>query len=243
MRSFDADRFDAAFNDVVTAIRWQEEALYYPRYRSRYELVLRRFATLAPDRPLDVLEVGGGQLALLAQVMWGDRATVADIDPSTFEQLRGRGVRTVRCDLANDTPPFAATFDAVFLSEVIEHLPIPGHVVLARLRAALRPRGLLVCTTPNLYRLRNIAYLVLGRPLFDHFDLPASGQFGHVLEYSAEHLAWQVERAGYRDYEVELCDFHHVPVERADRVLAWCGAPLHRIPRFRDALVVTAIAP
>ena len=243
MREFDRRGFALAYDRLVRSGTWQEEPEYYHRYRSRYERVLRRYAATAPDHPIDVLEVGGGQLALLAHHLWGDDATVVDVEPSAFARLSALGVTTVQCDLARDELPYLASFDAVFLCEVIEHLPIPGHVALARLRRTLRVDGVLVCTTPNLYRLRNIAHLVMGRPLFDHFDLPGTGTFGHVLEYSAEHLAWQFERAGYRDYDVELCDFPHWPVRLSDRTLAGCGALLHRIPRFRDSLVVIATAP
>ena len=88
---------------------------------------------------------------------------------------------------------------------------MPGHVALRRLRAILCPGGLLLCSTPNLYRLRNIVYLVRGRALFDRFDLPGVRGYGRVLEYSAEHLAWQFGRAGCVDYAVELRDFTHVP--------------------------------
>ena len=45
-----------------------------------------------------------------------------------------------------------------------------------------------------------------------------------MLEYSAEHLDWQFQRAGFVDYLVELHDFMHVPHERLDRVLAALGA-------------------
>ena len=83
----------------------------------------------------------------------------------------------------------------------------------------LRPRGLLLCSTPNLYRLRNVVYLLRGRPLFDHFDLPGERGYGHVLEYSAEHLAWQFQRAGFTDCAIELRTFTHTPNEVLDRVL------------------------
>ena len=59
-------------------------------------------------------------------------------------------------------------FDFVFFSEVIEHLPIPGYIVLGRLRKVLRPGGVIICTTPNLYRLKNVLYMALGLPIFDY---------------------------------------------------------------------------
>jgi hypothetical protein len=43
---------------------------YYSRYRSRYETLIKRFCSLAPAAPVDVLDIGGGQLALLCRQLW-----------------------------------------------------------------------------------------------------------------------------------------------------------------------------
>ena len=243
MREFDEDAFARAFTDLAVNIRWQEEPHYYPRYRTRYASILRRFAEKAPQRQLDVLDIGGGQFAFLVESMWKDRACVADVVDSSFAGLRARGIDSFLWNLALEDPPIERRFDAVFFSEVIEHLPVPGHIALRRLRTLLRSGGLLLCSTPNLYRLKNIVYLIRGRRLFDHFDLPELRGYGHVLEYSTEHLAYQLQRSGFVDYAVELHDFKHVPNERLDRVLAALGAPLTQIPRFRDNLLAVAVAP
>lgn len=243
MRAFGSEDFARAFDQVVLAGSWQEEPQYYPRYQTRYEAVLHRFAALTPDEPVDVLEVGGGQLAAMARHLWADRATVADITDACFPTLAEQGIETFRFNLAVDESGGDRKFDVILLSEVIEHLPVPGHVALRRLREMLRPGGHLICTTPNLYRLRNIVYLALGRPIFDHFDIPGDRGCGHVLEYSAEHLRWQIERAGFADIELELREFAHVPNRRTDRLLMRVGKPLLRVPRFRDNLLATAVAP
>jgi SAM-dependent methyltransferase len=243
VRAFSQELFNSAFAEMVSGMRWQEELHYYPRYRARYLAMLKEFARSAPDRPLDVLEVGGGQLAFLTTRIWGtDRACVADIEDSCFAGLREHGIGAFVWNLALADPPAGAAFDVIFFSEVIEHLPVPGHIPLSRLRSILRPGGLLLCSTPNLYRLRNIVYLMRGHQLFDHFDLPGERGYGHVLEYTAEHLSWQLRRAGFQDFSVELRDFAHVPNQPLDRVLAVLGSPLRRIPRHRDNLLAVARA-
>ena len=172
MRRFDEAAFERALTGLVTGNQWQEVPEYYRRYRARYAALLRRFAGAAPARRADVLDIGGGQLAFLAAAMWDDRGCVADIDDTGFAGLRARGIDTVEWNVAVDDPPFDRRFDAIFISEVIAHLPVPGHIVLRRLRTLLRSGGVLLCSTPNLYRLRNVVYLLSGRPLFDHFDVP-----------------------------------------------------------------------
>lgn len=243
MRAFPQELFDREFAGMVSGMQWQEESRYYPRYRARYLAMLRQFAVSAPDHGLDVLEIGGGQLAYLSVRLWArDRACVADIEDSCFAGLREHGIDAFEWNLALDDPPTDRRFDVIFFSEVIEHLPVPGHIPLARLRSLLRPGGLLLCSTPNLYRLRNIVYLLRGQQLFDHFDLPGERGYGHVLEYSAEHLAWQFQRAGFQDFSVKPCDFAHVPNQGLDRILAKLGTPLRRIPRHRDNLMAVAKA-
>jgi 2-polyprenyl-3-methyl-5-hydroxy-6-metoxy-1,4-benzoquinol methylase len=243
MRDFDEGAFGRAFAELVSAHRWQEEPEYYPRYATRYQAILSRFAERAPSRRLDVLDIGGGQFAFLAAALWTDRACVADVDDSGFAGLRALGVDTFQWNLALDDPPTDRRFDAIFFSEVLAHLPVPGHIALRRLRTLLRPGGLLLCSTPNLFRLRNIVYLLRGQQLFDHFDVPEVRSYGPVIDYSAEHLAWQLQRAGFVEYTVELRDFTHVPYERRDRVLYALGSPLRRISRYRDHLLAVATAP
>lgn len=104
-----------------------------------------------------MLDIGGGQLAYLAAALWGDNGCVADVQEGCFSELREAGIDAFRWNLAVEDPPTQHRFDAVFFSEVIEHLPVPGHIALRRLRMLLRPGGLLLCSTPNLYRLRKAA--------------------------------------------------------------------------------------
>lgn len=64
----------------------------------------------------------------------------------------------------------------------------------------------------------------------------------HVLEYSAEHLAWQFESVGFKNFNVRPCDFGHVPYRPSDRMFSVLSAPLRQIPRFRDNLLAIAWA-
>jgi SAM-dependent methyltransferase len=217
---------------------------FYRRYQSRYKECIRRFAALAPSHPVDVLDVGGGQLSLISAKLWDDRGAVADLPGAHMLYMAGHGLKTFHWNLCKSDAPFGAKFDFVFFSEVIEHLPVPGYVALERLRKVLRPGGVIICTTPNLYRLRNVVYMALGLPIFDYFRYPNDDTaLGHVLEYSRDHLDWQFKRVGFREYRVEYSQMHHSATNPFFRPLGWLGYPLHIIPRWRDNLVATAFAP
>lgn len=214
---------------------------FYRRYRSRYKECIKRFAALVPPQPIDVLDVGGGQLALMCAKLWNDRSVVADLPGPHLSYIAGHGVEAIHWNLCKSDPPFETKFDFVFFSEVIEHLPMPGHIVLERLRKILRPGGVIICTTPNLYRLRNLVYLALGRRIFDYFRYPDDEvALEHVLEYSRDHLDWQFKRAGFTQCHVEYSQMHHLPTNPFFRPIAILGYPLHLVPHWRDYLIAIA---
>jgi 2-polyprenyl-3-methyl-5-hydroxy-6-metoxy-1,4-benzoquinol methylase len=232
--------FESSYKELVVAGTFNEAEEYYPRYKSRYKDLLVRYAQLAPEDCQDVLDVGGGQFALLCHAIWGDRAFAADIGGKHLEYLNSQGITTKTWNLCSVDQPFEAHFDFIFFSEVIEHLPIPGHIVLERLRLALKQNGTIICSTPNLYRLRNIVYMFLGKQIFDYFRMPTDRGLGHVLEYSVDHLRWQLLTAGFRNPKIVFVQMHHLPNNIAFRLMYWLGSPLFFVPRFRDNLVAIA---
>ena len=241
-RHFDATEFRRKFDQYIAKGEFNETPDYYPRYRSRYEWLTRRFGELAPDHPIDVLDIGGGQYGVLAKVMYGDRVTVADIG-GRLDYVARQGIRTESWNLAGDDAPSFGPFDFIIFSEVIEHLPMPGHIPLERLRRLLRPGGTLICTTPNFFRLRNIVYVALGKQIYDHFRYPEDEGLGHVIEYDRERLLWQLQRAGYENIAISYEHFPHRPYNRLFGAMSALGAPLFKVPRFRDVLVAIAHAP
>jgi 2-polyprenyl-3-methyl-5-hydroxy-6-metoxy-1,4-benzoquinol methylase len=244
-RAWDAKKFNSIYSEFVCPhFGGSGPADYCFRYRLRYKRLIKRFCELASPVRMDVLDVGGGQLALLCKKLWNDRACAADLGRRLFPYLESQGVETVEWNLCEPEQPLVARFDVIFFSEVIEHLPLPGHIVLERLRRALKPNGIIICSTPNFFRLHNLVYMALGIRFHDYFRmLEDKGYLGHVIEYSRDHLQWQFEKAGFKDCRIEYCQMHHSPINPVFRIMSWIGYPLFVIPHFRDNLLAIARAP
>lgn len=236
--------FELVYQERILGQAFCEAPAYYVGQRARYRRTLELIDRLSlPQNPV-VLEVGGGQLALLMQAMRGAVPTVLDLSETWSEPVTRYGIDFRVGDLVRDEPGFREEFDLVVLCEVIEHMPIPGHLVIEKIASWLKPGGLLFMTTPNLYRLRNVVRLALGMQIFCPFRYPARGSgIGHFFEYSPANLAWQIREAGM---DVVSIDRHQLVNSGAHwwthlgRMLC---APLLTIPRLRDGLVAVARRP
>src|SRR5262249_39486252 len=127
--------------------------------RRLFRSCLRRL----PDRPLAVMDVGGGQghqLTLLRQLdPRVETSVVVDLDATAAEAAESHGHRYVQGRIEDYSPD--VRFDLILALNLIEHVANPG-TVLARLRDCLSSEGMLIVKTPNvaswdarLFRLRN----------------------------------------------------------------------------------------
>jgi 2-polyprenyl-3-methyl-5-hydroxy-6-metoxy-1,4-benzoquinol methylase len=125
---------------------WRREAL---RSDGRY------LARRSTGRLLDVGCGTGDFLAGMAQLGW--EATGVEFDEAAVATARRHpGVRVLAGSLAEQQFPDNA-FDAITLSNVIEHLPDPLGT-FAELKRVLAPGGRLVIVTPNVNALGHCAF-------------------------------------------------------------------------------------
>lgn len=134
---------------------YYEKAAIFPQQLDARELEL--FASMAPRRPGDILDLGcaEGRLAMRLAAD-GHRVSVGDVAPSQLRHAEAlaekSGVRLMgsfACNIEEGIGPFGdRRFDAIFFMDVLEHLknPVQG---LVHLRALLKDEGVLILNTPN----------------------------------------------------------------------------------------------
>jgi SAM-dependent methyltransferase len=171
-------------------------------------VVLQRAGEIADDlapfrRTGRVLDVGFGAGTILKA--FSDRGWEAHgVETSTLavEQARANGLRlAIEGDFLNLTLD-AGSFDAVFMFELIEHLPDPRPFI-ERALTLLRPGGLLYLTTPNgsglSGRLMGTAWSVARPP--EHLNLFSPESIRRLVrEVGFAHV--QVHAHGTNPYEI-----------------------------------------
>lgn len=232
-----------------------------PQVWNQYHNQLDLYLSLASQKDvLDILDVGcaQGTLALkLAEVghnvMAVDlRQEFLDYAESRYEYGEIEFVQGNVLELELDR-----SFDLIFANQIVEHLVYPDQL-LSRLKACLKPGGMLVMTTPNCNYIKNTlpSFRELGDPKdWEHMQFTADGD-GHFYAYFREELVELFEVAGFievqaRFFESPMISGHmkvryvhdYVPVQllrMIDRIIVdtpWLGRKL------THQLMVTGISP
>jgi 2-polyprenyl-3-methyl-5-hydroxy-6-metoxy-1,4-benzoquinol methylase len=111
---------------------------YYRFEKERYWRSLELLCQLDIPLPSRILEIGGGQLAVLCKKLFADDCTVADISQEYVPPLRKAGIEFATINLLDaGSSNIEGKFDLIVLLEVIEHIPIPAYVVIDRIKAEL----------------------------------------------------------------------------------------------------------
>lgn len=157
---------------------------------------------LPHDKTARVLEVGCGTGVTGALALARGRAAhYAGIElfPSAADEARAVLSEVIVGDVEKiDLPWQPAAFDALILSEVLEHLVEPW-AALEKLARVVRPGGLVLASSPNVSHWRVIRELVRGR-----FELADQGVFDrtHMRWFTPESYAEMFEQAGFSVTEV-----------------------------------------
>jgi 2-polyprenyl-3-methyl-5-hydroxy-6-metoxy-1,4-benzoquinol methylase len=156
-------------------------------------------ASLLPDRPSNVLDVGCGNGFLASRMAQsGHHVTAFDLSAENvasahklYPQVRFE-VASVYDDLSDLRPP--AGWDTIVAVEIIAHLFSPQRF-LANVRGNLAESGRIIVTAPYHGYVKNVVLSVLGQ--FDkHFEVYFEG--GHIKFFSRRSLDAMFAAAGFR---------------------------------------------
>jgi SAM-dependent methyltransferase len=157
------------------------------------------FVARLPDRPhAAILELGCGAGATGALALGGGkcaRYVGIELDERAASLARGCLTDVIVGNVERMTLPFAEqSFDALIMSEVLEHLVDPW-AALRGLARFLKPGALVMASVPNISHHRVIADLVRGR-----FELADSGVMDrtHLRWFTPGSFAALFEQAGIR---------------------------------------------
>lgn len=236
--------FDKAYDALILNRAFVEFPEYYVAAKPRYWRTLEYFSRLDLPQGARVLDIGGGQMALMVHALFGFDAAVGDVNDRAAEDVKANGLDFLRVDLMAEDFDVDAQYDVIFLLEVIEHLPVPPYVVLRRLRRLLAPGGRVILTTPNGYRLRNVLYMLANKEILGIYRYPEEGEaLGHQHEYTLAQMSWQLRTAGF---QIEIGEYYNDGWKgastgaRIGHALASLTAPIRHL---RNGLVFAARAP
>ncbi len=222
----------AVLNNSETMLQWDgapsEVQAYGPAFAARTYLVEEAFKRLRPGLMLDIGCGRGNVTAIAARYAATVYATdlAADAIAETRERLAFHadahtGVANALTREWGDLPTPARPFDAILLSEVLEHLD-DDMAMMRAARLLLAPGGSLVVTVP-------------GNPaLWTEWDDLA----GHVRRYTRNELIGKLQDAGFT---VRSCTNWGFPVTG---FLAIRGARMRggRVARSRGSEVPSMLA-
>jgi 2-polyprenyl-3-methyl-5-hydroxy-6-metoxy-1,4-benzoquinol methylase len=142
----------------------------------------------------------------------GYEVVAVDIEPEEYLNIaQYGGVKVIKADLERDNIPFPRnSFDCAVLSEVIEHLN-PYYVThtLAEINRVLKPKGILIVTTPNLAALTHRLMLLLGISPIPKY---------HVREYTKKEIEKLLKSHGFRILLSKYSDIYDLVFIAGDNV-------------------------
>jgi SAM-dependent methyltransferase len=150
-------------------------------FRGRQAVILAEMARWLPAGRLHLAELGCGSGGLLAGLARFGEVTGVEADPVLRAAAAARGLPVLHGVIPDALPLSDASLDAACLFDVLEHLEDDAGA-LTRVRALLRPGGLLFVTVP-------------AHPwLWTRHD----EVLGHKRRYTTSSLGRVVEKAGLR---------------------------------------------
>jgi len=127
-----------------------------------------------------------------------------DISAHAIKKAKTRLDQAVRGDVSKRLPFTDASFELIFVLEVIEHIYDTDYL-LSEIRRVLKPCGVVIISTPNLASLQNRIRLA-----FNHYpqylEYSTAGA-GHIHLYTSKVLARQMKAHGLKLVKLTSANF------------------------------------
>ncbi|MFA5155631.1 MAG: class I SAM-dependent methyltransferase [Patescibacteria group bacterium] len=153
------------------------------------------------------------------------------------DRLAHFGIKNVAGDLAVKKSPFSSRkFDVILVSaipETVDHHPARFFGEVARL---LKPGGIVIMTSANLLRFRNLAKAFIGRQRQLNAKNQAAGEY--YCEFTATDLAYLLTKNGLNVEKVKYRNFHHAGPAWLAKIISHVSGLIS--PHRKGHLVVTA---
>ena len=154
----------------------------------------------------DMLEFGAGTGSLIGQLS-GYEGTITGADILARPDALPPEVRWLHVDLNNPLPTVDESFDVIVTTEVIEHLENPRAAFREFFRL-LRPKGVLILTTPNQESIRSLAGVLFG----GHFTAFLGRSYpAHITALLRLDFTRIANEAGFKSTEFYYTDFGGLP--------------------------------
>jgi SAM-dependent methyltransferase len=169
---------------------------YAPNFRRWMAAELSR---LPPQSP--VLEVGCGDASFTQELAkYSPEVTAIDISSAQIEENKSRfgGITFLQHDVAEKFPFADNSFNAIWCSEVLEHLFDPAFA-LREMHRVMKPGGKLLVTVPYHGRFKNVLIALFK---WDEHFVPSNP---HIRFYTKHTLGQLAAKAGFADIEMKTC--------------------------------------
>jgi len=171
---------------------------YKKRYQSDLEIISQIF------KKGNILEIGSSPYHLTYCLKKLDyQIAGVDINPKILENFQKKHrLKISKADIQKDKLPFKDNqFHLIVFCEVFEHLGVNPLKTIRELHRMLKPQGILLLTTPNLYALHKSIRFMLGRSFNNPYDefkkVETFGYMGHIREYSNREIKDILTKSGF----------------------------------------------